>query len=139
MGAVATMKVRDTQPLFAWAALEDSPSLGTIRRCLEAIPDGSLRQGLCLARGRGRDDYPVSLLWGVAVLTPLLRHASYDACLAEVRRNPALASLARVGDRGPDPPSLEPVAVPRRLGTSCPSDRDAGEFRHDGSAVSDGG
>jgi hypothetical protein len=87
------MNVTDTQPLFAWAALEDSPSLGTIRRCLEAIPDGSLRQGLCLARGRGRDDYPVSLLWGVAVLTPLLRHASYDACLAEVRRNPALHRL----------------------------------------------
>jgi hypothetical protein len=87
------MHVMDTQPLFAWAALDDSPSLGTIRRCLEAIPDGALRQGLCLARGRGRDDYPVSLLWGVAVLTPLLRHASYDACLAEVRRNPALHRL----------------------------------------------
>ena len=87
------MNVMDTQPLFAWAVLEDSPSLGTIRRCLESIPDSSLRQGLCLARGRGRDDYPVSLLWGVAILTPLLRHASYDACLAEVRRNPALHRL----------------------------------------------
>jgi Transposase DDE domain/Transposase domain (DUF772) len=87
------MKVMDIQRLFAWAVLEDSPSLGTIRRCLEAIPDGPLRQGLCLARGRGRDDYPVSVLWGVAVLTPLLRHASYDACLAEVRRNPTLQRL----------------------------------------------
>ncbi len=87
------MKVMDFQPLFAWATLEDSPSLGTIRRCLEAIPDGSLRQGLGLARGRGRDDYPVSVLWGVAVLTPLLRHASYDACLAEIHRNPALQRL----------------------------------------------
>ena len=27
------------------------------------------------------------------MLTPLLRHASYDACLAEVRRNPALHRL----------------------------------------------
>lgn len=87
------MKIADTQPLFAWAALEDSPSLGTIRRCLEAIPDSVLLQGLRAARGRGRDDYPVSVLWGVAVLTPLLRHASYDACLAELRRNPALYRL----------------------------------------------
>ena len=47
------MNVMDTQPLFAWAALEDAPSLGTIRRCLEAIPDGPLRQGLSMARGRG--------------------------------------------------------------------------------------
>ena len=48
--------------------LEDSPSLETVRRCLEAIPDTSLRQG--------RDDSPVSVLWGVATLTPLLRHPS---------------------------------------------------------------
>ena len=87
------MRISVTQPLFAWAALEDSPSLETLRRCLEAVPDGPLLQGLKQARGRGRDDFPVSVLWGVAVMTPLLRHASYDACLGEVRRNPALRRL----------------------------------------------
>jgi hypothetical protein len=78
------------QSFFDWACLEDSPSLGTIGRCLEAIPDAAILQGLRTARGRGRDDYPVSVLWGIAVLTPLLRHASHEACLAELRRNPAL-------------------------------------------------
>ena len=87
------MRITVTQPLFAWAALEDSPSLGVVRRCLEAVPDAALLEGLRRARGRGRDDFPVSLLWGVALLTPLLRHASYDACLGEVRRNPALQRL----------------------------------------------
>ena len=38
------MQITVTQPLFAWAALEDSPSLETIRRCLEAVPDGPLLQ-----------------------------------------------------------------------------------------------
>src|SRR5262249_5133408 len=38
-------------------------------------------------------DFPVSVLWGIALMTPLLRHASYDACLGEVRRNPALRRL----------------------------------------------
>lgn len=90
------MRITATQPLFAWATLEHSPSLETARRCLEAIPDAPLLQGLRQARGRGRDDYPVSVLWGVAVLTPLLRHPSYDACLAELRRNPALARLLGV-------------------------------------------
>jgi hypothetical protein len=90
------MHITATQPLFAWAALQDSPSLETIRRSLEAIPDTRLVEGLRQARGRGRDDYPVSLLWGVAVLTPLLRHASYDACLGEIRRNPALRRLLGV-------------------------------------------
>jgi Transposase DDE domain/Transposase domain (DUF772) len=87
------MRINVTQPLFAWAALEDSPSLGVVRRCLEAVADAALLEGLRRARGRGRDDFPVSLLWGVALLTPLLRHASYDACLGEVRRNPALKRL----------------------------------------------
>jgi hypothetical protein len=87
------MWITVTQPLFAWAALEDSPSLGVVRRCMEAVPDAALLEGLRRARGRGRDDFPVSLLWGVALLTPLLRHASYDACLGEVRRNPALKRL----------------------------------------------
>ena len=92
-GALATMRITVTQPLFAWAALEDSPSLGVVRRCMEAVPDAALLDGLRRARGRGRDDFPVSLLWGVALLTPLLRHASYDACLGEVRRNPALKQV----------------------------------------------
>src|SRR5512147_3073609 len=97
VGAAAAMRITATQPLFAWAALEDFPSLETVRCCLEAIPDAPLLQGLRQARGRGRDDYPVSVLWGVAVLTPLLRHPSYDACLAELRRNPALCRLLGVG------------------------------------------
>jgi hypothetical protein len=90
------MRIMAAQSFFDWACLEDSPSLGTIRRCLEAIPDAALLQGLRTARGRGRDDYPVSVLWGVAVLTPLLRHPSHEACLAELRRNPALRRLLGV-------------------------------------------
>ena len=70
--------------------------MDTVHRCLEAIPDASLLQGLRQARGHGRDDYPVSVLWGVAVLTPLLRHPSYDGCLAELRRNPTLCRLLGV-------------------------------------------
>ena len=90
------MRITVTQPLFAWATLEDSPSLDTVCHCLEAIPDTPLLQGLRQARGHGRDDYPVSVLWGVAALTPLLRHPSYDACLAELRRNPSLYRLLGV-------------------------------------------
>jgi hypothetical protein len=90
------MNIMAVQSLFAWASLEDSPSLATIRRCLEAIPDAALLQALRTARGRGRDDYPVSVLWGVAVLTPLLRHPTHEACLAELRRNPALRRLLGV-------------------------------------------
>jgi hypothetical protein len=87
------MRIQLTKPLFAWECLEDSPSLRTVRQFLEAIPDGALLEGLRRWRGRGRNDYPVHHLWGVVLLTPLLRHTTTDACLAELRRNEGLRRL----------------------------------------------
>lgn len=87
------MFVAITKPLFAWDALEDSPSLQSIRSVLEAIPDGALLASLRQARGRGRDDYPVSVLWGTLVLAIVLRHVTMDACLQDLGRNPALRLL----------------------------------------------
>ena len=59
------MRIEITEPLFAWECLEDSPSLKTVMQFLEAIPDGPLLEGLRNWRGRGRNDYPVEVLWGV--------------------------------------------------------------------------
>jgi hypothetical protein len=81
------------QPLFAWDALDDSPSLGTIQRLLAAIPDAPLLDSLRQARGHGRDDHPVNVLWGVVLLTIVLRHVHFEACLAELRRNDDLRAL----------------------------------------------
>jgi hypothetical protein len=87
------MRIAVTKPLFAWDSLEDSPSLSTIRQLLASLPDGRLLQGLRDYRGRGRDDYPVSVLWGVVLLRILLRHVSFEAVLAELRRNAGLRAL----------------------------------------------
>ena len=87
------MLLHATDPLFAWAKLEDHPHLATLRQLLELLPDQRLLAGLRQARGRGRDDYPVEHLWGVVVLTVALRHLSVEACLAELHRNPALYRL----------------------------------------------
>lgn len=87
------MVVHDGRALFAWDELEDSPSLRTIREFLRAIPDGRLLEGLRQARGRGRDDYPVHVSWGVLLLTIALRHPTLAACLAELKRNEALRRL----------------------------------------------
>ena len=56
------MRIRMTAPLFAWEALDDSPSLATIKAFLAAVPDGALLASLRRARGKGRDDYPVEVL-----------------------------------------------------------------------------
>lgn len=87
------MRIAHSKPLFAWDCLEDSPSLKTIRELLAAIPDGKLLDALRSARGKGRNDYPVHVLWGVVVLTIALRHSDTEACLGELRRNAGLRRL----------------------------------------------
>lgn len=87
------MIVHTVIPLFAWDTLEDSPSLQTIKKLLEELPDGKLLNSLRNARGKGRNDYPVSVLWGVLVLRVALRHVTTEAVLGELRRNDALRRL----------------------------------------------
>jgi hypothetical protein len=102
------MKIAITKPLFAWDALEDSPSLQSLRILLESIPDHPLLDSLRAARGKGRDDYPVEVLWGTLLLAIALRHVSIDACLEELRRNPALRLLVGIEaeDRVPGPDNM---------------------------------
>ena len=87
------MRIAMTKPLFAWDCLDDGPNLKTIAEFLRSIPDAKLLASLRSWRGRGRDDYPVSVLWGVSLLTPLLRHPTTEACLDELRRNRSLRRL----------------------------------------------
>jgi hypothetical protein len=87
------MQIAIAKPLFAWESLEDSPSLSTIRQLLASLPDGPLLEGLRQYRGRGRNDYPVSVLWGVVLLRIILRHVSFEAVLGELQRNAGLREL----------------------------------------------
>ena len=87
------MRIHATQPLFAWSELEDSPSLKTLRAVLASLPDQPLLDALTQARGHGRDDYPLEVLWGVVVLSVLCRHVWLNDCLAELHRNPSLCRL----------------------------------------------
>lgn len=97
----AMMIVYSAKPLFAWDCLEDSPSLQTIRDLLQALPDAKLLNSLRVARGKGRDDYPVSVLWGVVVLRVALRHVTTEAMLGELQRNEGLRRLIGIAsERG---------------------------------------
>jgi hypothetical protein len=97
------MRVAITQSLFAWEALDDSPSLRTIREFLASVPDAELLEALRCGRGKGRDDYPVSVLWGTLLLSIVLRHASMEACLAELARNQALRELIGIASEAEVP------------------------------------
>jgi Transposase DDE domain/Transposase domain (DUF772) len=108
------MKIAVAKPLFAWDALEDSPSLQTVRTFLEAVPDAPLIDSLQRARGKGRDDYPIVVLWGTLLLAIVLRHHSLDACLQELQRNPALRLLIGVESEAQVP---KPCNLSRFLAT----------------------
>src|SRR5262249_48972619 len=92
-GTPSMMVIPAPKPLFAWDELEDSPSLRTIKEILGTLPDGKLLDSLRTARGKGRNDYPVHVLWGVIVLRVVLRHISPEAVLADLRRNAELRAL----------------------------------------------
>src|SRR3954471_22142955 len=95
------MIIHHAKPLFAWDCLEDSPSLQTLKDLLAILPDAKLLESLRAARGKGRDDYPVSVLWGVVVLRVALRHITTEAVLGELRRNEGLRRLIGIAsERG---------------------------------------
>lgn len=87
------MRIHATQVLFAWDCLDDSPTLKTIKELLDAVPDDDLIASLETARGKGRDDFPVRVLWRVIVLAVALRHHTLEGFLAELRRNESLRKL----------------------------------------------
>jgi len=87
------MVLHPAKPLFDWDSLEDSPSQQTIKDLLAALPDTKLLDSLRRARGKGRNDYPVHVLWGVVVLRVALRHTTTEAVLDELRRNGDLRRL----------------------------------------------
>ncbi len=58
----------------AWETLEDGPTIRTIRKLLEVIPNERLLASLAKGRGCGRSDLPVQVAWRILVLTAALRH-----------------------------------------------------------------
>ena len=87
------MLIHATKPLFPWDELQTSPTLATLKDALQAIPDAPLLDALRKRRHNGCDTYPVSVLWGVLLLSIILRHTTIEACLEELRRNAPLRLL----------------------------------------------
>jgi hypothetical protein len=92
------LRIFSTDPLFPWAKLPDSPDLIALRFLLDQLQDQDLLAALRRFRGRGRNDYPVHVLWRVHLTRYLLRHVSMEACLGELGRNPALRRVVGIED-----------------------------------------
>ena len=77
------MRIATTGKLFAWDALADHLDLRVLQWLLELLPDHGLLATLRQRRYKGRNDYPVHVLWRVHLLRYFLRHPDMAACLAE--------------------------------------------------------
>ena len=87
---------RSTRRLFPWRTLEDDPTVRTIRKLLEVIPDERSLASLTKGRGRGRNDLPVQVAWRILLLTAALRRESIDHCLQKLRRNESLREVVGI-------------------------------------------
>lgn len=97
------MRVLTSARLFPWEALEDCPSLRTLREMMQALPDARLLAALARRRDRGRNEYPVHVLWGVMLLSIVCRHPTIQSCLDELHRNPDLRRLIGIEREGQIP------------------------------------
>jgi len=93
------MHLYTTDPLFAWGRLADSPDLVGLKFLLKLLPDAPLLAALRQHRGKGRNDFPVAVLWRVHVTRYLLRHVTLESCLAELGRNPGLRKVVGIDER----------------------------------------
>ncbi len=110
------MNIELTRPLFEWDALEDSPTIRTLRGLLDSMPDSQLLGALRAHRGRGRGDYPIHVLWGTLLLKILLRHVHMVDCLSELQRNGDLRGLIGIESEGQVPKKWNMTRFQRTLG-----------------------
>jgi hypothetical protein len=97
------VRILTTDSLFPWHKLPDSVDLIALRFLLDHMPDATLLTALRSWRGKGRNDYPVHVMWRIHLARSFLRHATMEAALAEVRRNPALRRVVGQEEGKPVP------------------------------------
>ena len=61
---------------YSWRDVESLPDLERLRLTLETLPDDDIVAALEAARGRGRNDYPVSAMWRALIAGIVFQHAS---------------------------------------------------------------
>ena len=93
---IPPMRLHTTDPLFAWDKLPDAPEIAALKDMLDRLPDQALLAALRQHRGKGRNDFPMHVLWRTHLLRIMLRHPTMEDCLADLKRNPALRQVAGI-------------------------------------------
>ena len=90
--------------LFSWE--DDIENLGDLERLdsvLKNLPDEEFVRKLERERGRGRDDYPVRVMWNVVIAMIVLGHQRFADVIRELHRNAQLRWVCGFGLGDPIP------------------------------------
>jgi len=79
--------------LFGWEEIEDLGDLARLRLVLESLPDEDLMWKMERARGVGRNDYPVRVMWNSLLAGVVFGHESVESLRRELLRNAQLRQV----------------------------------------------
>ena len=79
--------------LFGWKEIEELGDLERLYLVLEYLPDEKLMRGMEEERDKGRDDYPVRVVWNSILAGVVYEHKSVQSLRRELKRNGQLREL----------------------------------------------
>jgi hypothetical protein len=79
--------------LFSWQDINSKSDLDRLKLVLDTIPDESLMNRMESYRGKGRNDYPVRVMWNVLLAGIVYQHPSIESLRRELMRNAELRMI----------------------------------------------
>jgi hypothetical protein len=95
-------------PQISFDVWDDDNELGDLERLrlvIEHMPDEELMRQLEKERYKGRDKYPVRVVWNTILAGVVFDHSSMEDLIRELRRNPQLRKMCGVKGINNVPPS----------------------------------
>ena len=87
------MAIIAQKKIFSWEEVDELGDLDRLPLVLKSLPDEALMQAMEVARGNGRDDYPIRAVWNSVVAGIVFEHKSSASLCRELLRNAQLRQI----------------------------------------------
>ena len=82
-----------TPYLFHWQDINSKSDLDRLKLVLDTLPDEILMRKMEAFRGKGRNDYPVRMMWNMIMAGIVFQHPSIESLRRELMRNAELRMI----------------------------------------------
>lgn len=79
--------------LFSWKDVDDLGDLKRLKLAIENMPDEKLMRVMEKQRDKGRNDYPIRVIWNCVLAGIVFDHPSIESLIRELQRNAQLREL----------------------------------------------